>query len=250
MKVPHKRADQPPASSSGGSSRAAWWRPVALAVLVLSALLLAHFFGVGARLGGLREWISAQGSWAPVIFVLVYIGAVMAAVPGALLTLAGGALFGVAYGVILVSIASTAGAAVCFLIARYMARDAVMRWVGSNERFRRLDDMARRHGAVIVALTRLVPLFPFNVLNYGFGLTAIPFRTYLFWSWLCMLPATVLYVAGSDALFSGLQQGRVSSGLIAVIVAAAILLALLIPFAKRRLNSPSPSAGDAGKDRE
>lgn len=233
--------------------RAQWWRPVALLAAIVTMISLAHLLGIKEQLGGLREWIGSLGAWGPVVFVLLYTAAVVVALPGSLLTLAGGALFGVMNGVALVSVASTLGASIDFLIARYFARQTITRWLGTNEKFRMLEKLASERGAVVVALTRLVPLFPFNLLNYGFGLTAVPFRTYVFWSWLCMLPGTVLFVAGSDALFSGLAQGRVPWSIVALIAVMGGLLALLVPIAKRKLNVP-PQAGQesaqtAGKDR-
>ena len=86
-----------------------------------------------------------------------------------------------------------------------------------------------------MAITRLVPIFPFNLLNYGFGLTRVPFRTYLFWSWLCMLPGTVLYVVGADAFTRGLAEGRVPGALIGALAAALVILVLLVRYARRML---------------
>lgn len=95
--------------------------------------------------------------------------------------------------------------------------------------------MTKEHGAVVVAITRLIPIFPFNLLNYGFGLTGIPFGTYLAWSWLCMLPGTVLYVVGVDAVLSALSRGEIPWPLIAVATAAAVILIFLVNIARRRL---------------
>jgi len=214
-----------------------WWRPLALLAAIVSILILAHVLGLGERLGTLRDWIQSLGSLGPVVFVGLYVAATVAALPGSALTVAAGALFGSVIGVVTVSVASTLGAGLCFLIARYLARDAVARWADSKERFRRLDSLTEEHGAVIVALTRLVPLFPFNLLNYGFGLTRVPFWTYLFWSWLCMLPGTILYVVGSDALFRGLSERRVPWALVAVFVAAIVVLTVLVRHARRKLRS-------------
>jgi uncharacterized membrane protein YdjX (TVP38/TMEM64 family) len=87
----------------------------------------------------------------------------------------------------------------------------------------------------IVALTCLVPLFPFNLLNYGFGLTQVRLGTYIFWSWLCMLPGTPLYVVGTDAVISGLCQGRVPWALIGVFVSAVVLVGVLVGIARKKL---------------
>jgi uncharacterized membrane protein YdjX (TVP38/TMEM64 family) len=167
---------------------------------------------------------------------LLYAGAVVAAIPGAALTVAAGALFGSVLGVIVVIHAATLGASVAFLIARYVARDTIARRLSSNATFQRLDRLTEEHGAVIVALTRLVPLFPFNLLNYGFGLTRVPFRTYVLWSYLCMLPGTILYVVGADAFTQGLSEGRVPWGLVGAFVAAGLILTVLVRYGRRRLH--------------
>ena len=121
------------------------------------------------------------------------------------------------------------------LIARYIARESVVKRLSGHETFQKLDRMTREHGAIVVAITRLVPIFPFNLLNYAFGLTGVPFRTYLIWSWLCMLPGTVLYVVGADAVISGLTDGKAPWPLIAVAAVAGLILVFLVRAAKRRL---------------
>ncbi len=211
------------------------WRPIALLLAIVTILVLAKIFGVGERLGALRGWIQSLGALGPLVYIAIYIVAVVAALPGSAISIAGGALFGSVVGVILVSIASTVGASLAFLIGRYFARDAVAQWLGTKEKFQRLDRLTEEHGAVIVALTRLVPLFPFNLLNYGFGLTRVPFWTYVFWSWLCMLPGTVLYIVGADAVFKGLAKGEVPWVLVGVVALAAGILTLLVRHARTKL---------------
>lgn len=220
---------------SEATKKSGIWRPLLLIVALLSAIVLLRLLGIAERLGDLKEWIGGVGPLAPLVFVLIYIIAVVAALPALPLTITGAALFGSVTGVILVSIASTAGAGLAFLVARYLARERMVRRFSGNETFRKLDRMTKEHGAVVVAITRLVPLFPFNLLNYGFGLTAIPFRTYLLWSWFCMLPGTVLYVVGVDAVLSALSLGKIPWPLIAVAAAAAAILILLVKIARRRL---------------
>lgn len=230
---------------SGAAKKSGIWRPVLLIVAVVSIVVLLRLLGVAERLGDLKEWIRGLGSWAPLGFVLIYIAAVVAALPALPLTITGAALFGSVTGVILVSIASTAGAGLAFLVARYAARERMVRRFSGNDTFQKLDRMTKEHGAVVVAITRLVPIFPFNLLNYGFGLTGIPFGTYLFWSWLCMLPGTVLYVVGVDAVLSGLSRGEIPWPLIAVAAAAAVILIFLVRIAQRRLRR-KPGKGEPG----
>ncbi|MBI5116025.1 TVP38/TMEM64 family protein [Candidatus Poribacteria bacterium] len=219
-----------------GSSRGLW-RPIVLLAAILAIIVAAKALGLGERLGALRDWIQGLGPWGPAVFILFYAAAVAAALPGSALTIAAGALFGSVVGVIVVSVASTLGASLSFLIARYFAREAVVHWISSKETFSRLDRLTEERGAIIVALTRLVPLFPFNLLNYGFGLTRVPFWTYVFWSWLCMLPGTILYVVGADALAKSIAQGRAPWELIGVLAVVAAILALLIRYARRRLRT-------------
>ena len=87
-----------------------------------------------------------------------------------------------------------------------------------------------------MALVRIVPLFPFNFVNYGFGLTSVRFWTYAFWSWLCMLPGTILYVVGADAIMQAIIQKRAPWTLIGVMIGVGILLVVLVKFARRQLH--------------
>ncbi len=223
-------------TESGPRSTGGRWRPVVLVAAIVAVLVSAKLFGLGERLVFLREWIEGLGAWGPVAFLALYVVAVVAAIPGSAITVAAGALFGSVLGTILVSIGSTVGAGLSFLIGRYFARGAVEGWLGANARFRKLDRMTERHGAVMVALARLVPLFPFNLVNYGFGLTRVPFWTYLFWSWLCMLPGTVVYVVGADALTRAIADGTVPWMLLGALVVVIAALLMLVRFARARLD--------------
>ncbi len=210
------------------------WKLVLFATVVLSLIVLARVFGLVERLQELREWIAGMGTRGMAVYVGLYIIAVVAAVPGLPISIAAAALFGALKGVILVSIGSTLGASAAFLISRYLARDAVSRWLSGNEKFQRLDRLTEQHGAIIVAITRLVPLFPFNLLNYGYGLTRVPFLTYAFWSWLCMLPGTIVYLVGTDALIAAATTGTVPWLIVGVFIAAlaGVILAVRIAGGK------------------
>jgi len=228
-------ASQDMNSSNAKGKTKGLWRPIVLIAVIIAALILARVFGLDKRLGALRGWIENLGFWGPVVFMLLYVGGVVAGIPGSAITIAGGALFGSVRGVILVSIAATLGASLAFLIGRYFARDAIARWLSTKEKFSRLDQLTEKHGAIIVAITRLIPIFPFNLLNYGFGLTRVRFWTFVFWSWLCMLPGTALYVVGTDAITSGISQRRIPWELIGFVAGIIILLVILTRFARRKL---------------
>ncbi len=212
------------------------WRLLLLLVAVFAAILVARTVGLGGRIDSVKIWIEGFGSLGPLVFVLVYSLGVVLAFPGSLLTVAAGALFGPWLGVATVSFASTLGSSLAFLIARYFARESAARWLSRSEKFRRLDKMTAEHGSVMVAVTRLVPLFPFNLINYGFGLTRVPFGAYVFWSWLCMLPATVLYVVGTDAVIHAVADGRVPWVVVGTLLVVGAGLVLLVRIARGRLS--------------
>ena len=228
--------ETPTATTDAGRARG-WWRPVLLIGVIVSVIVLANVFGLGEKVGSLRDWIEGLGAWGPLVFLLLYVAGVVLAIPGAAITVAAGALFGSVVGVVLVSIGSTVGAALAFLIARYFARESTARWLGRNEKFSKLDEMTEKHGAVMVAIVRLVPLFPFNLVNYGFGLTKVPFWTYVFWSWLCMLPMTVLFVVGADAVTQAVSEGRVPWALVAAVAVTLVILTLLVRVARGKLKN-------------
>jgi uncharacterized membrane protein YdjX (TVP38/TMEM64 family) len=234
---PQDQSDQQKAA--GGQ----WRRPMLLLVLVIALLVLARFFGLADRLGDLRDWIKSLGAVGALVFILIYVVAVVAAVPAAPISVAAAALFGSVWGVIVINIGATLGAGLAFLVGRYFARQAVVNWLGRNDKFRRLDALTEEHGAIIVALTRLVPIFPFNLLNYAFGLTRVPFWTYVFWTWLCIIPGTVLYVVGADAVLQGVAQGKVPWPLVLAFGAALIILTILVRYAKRRLQAREHEGG-------
>ncbi len=182
------------------------FRRVVLGVGAVAGILLLGRVA-GGYLPAFAGWVEAQGVWGPVVFIAGYAVATIAAVPGALLTLAAGAIFGVLSGVIYVFIGAVIGSALAFLVARYLARPAVERRLTADPRFDQIDRAVAREGRKIVFLLRLSPVLPFNALNYALGLTRVRFRDYLIAS-LGMLPGTVLYVysgrvAGDLAALAG-----------------------------------------------
>lgn len=222
------------------------WKPMVLIILLLTVMVLAPLMDLGQKLGDLDTWIDSFGPWAPVVFILLYIMAVVAALPGTLLTVSAGVLFGTVTGVILVSIGATTGASLAFLIGRYFAREQTEQWLRDNQQFQRLERLTERHGPIMVAFVRLVPLFPFNLVNYGFGLTKISFRNYLFWSWLCMLPFTIVYVAGGDILSDLLRGERDYPLIIALLVFLSVIL-VLVRHIKSILDEDSDGEGGTSK---
>jgi uncharacterized membrane protein YdjX (TVP38/TMEM64 family) len=211
--------------------------------VILAILVAGRLAPLDGPLDRLDGWVRDLGPWGPAAFVAVYIIATVTALPGSVLTVVAGAVFGIWTATVLVSVGSTVGAALCFLFARRFARGPVERWLAGTERFRRLDDMSEELGSVFVAVARLVPLFPFNLLNYGFGLTRVRFGTYVFWSWICMLPGTFLYAAGGG-IFRKLTLGQaLDAGEIGAVALNVVLLVILVLWARRKLRERSVSGG-------
>lgn len=219
-------------------------KPILLIAALVFFVIFSRKFGMGSRLGDLKEWIKGLGYWGPVVFIMIYAVATVAAVPGSAMTIFAGSIFGSFWGVIVVSIASTTGAILAFLVSRYLARRSLEKWLGNNEKFKKLDELTEKHGGAIVHITRLVPLFPFTLLNYGFGLTKVKFKTYALGSWLCMLPGTIMFVVGADAVSTAIREGRVPWLLIAVFSAAIVIVVSLVRIGRKKLK-----AGENSKEK-
>lgn len=219
-------------------------KPVILLAAVILVIVISARLGVGERLGALQDWIRSLGMLGPVVFVIVYAVSTVAALPGSALSIVAGAIFGPVLGVVTVIFAATLGAGLAFLVSRYFARSSIERWLEGNERFRRLDELTAKHGDIMVAITRLVPLFPFNLLNYGFGLTKVPFRTYIVWSFVCMLPGTILYVVGSAAVAEALREGKIPWILVLIVVMILGIIVVLGRQARKKLRNGETGNGE------
>lgn len=223
--------------------RGARWRSFLRigAGLALVALLLVFGRRLAVHLPAFASWVEAQGALGPLVFVAGYAAAVVAFVPGSLLTLAGGALFGLGRGVLYVFSGAVLGSTAAFLLARYVARDAVARRIEGDARFRAIDQAIGAAGLRIVFLLRLSPVFPFNLLNYGLGLTRVRLVDYLAAS-IGMLPGTTLYVhlgkVGGDVVAAaggqGAARGPAEWALLGVGLAATLVVTLQITRLARR----------------
>ncbi len=174
---------------------------LALGGLALVALLIVFGRQLTGPAQAFAAWVEGLGPWAGLAFVLGYALATVLFAPGSILTLAGGAIFGLARGTAYVFAGATLGASLAFLVARYGARRAVERRLAANPRFAAIDRAVAREGRKVVFLLRLSPVFPFNLLNYGLGLTKVRFVDYLL-ACLGMLPGTFLYVYYGKAIGS------------------------------------------------
>ncbi len=216
-------------------------RVISVAAIALSLFVIARKLPVGTVVESLSGWVQRLGVWSPVVYGLIYVAAVVALVPASALTIAAGALFGLLVGTITVSLASTTGAALAFLIARHLARDAVARRVGRYPKFAALDRAIGEGGWKIVAMLRLSPAVPFNLQNYLYGLTKIGFWPCVLTSWVTMLPGTLMYVylgvvgrASLDAASGGRARTRGEWALMVVGLLATVAVTVYVTRLARR----------------
>lgn len=223
-------------AAGGESPPSNRWATVLKAIAALAAV--GALIWLGSRLGGqipaFKEWVEGLGAWGPLAFILGYAAATVAFLPGSILTAAAGIVFGLAKGTLYAFLGATLGASLAFLIARYLARGWVETKIEGKAKFEAVDRAVGRQGGQVVALLRLSPLIPFNVLNYALGLTKVRFLPYLVAS-LAMLPGTLLYVyygkvAGDLATVAGGERQKtvwdwvlLGAGLVATLVASVLI---------------------------
>jgi uncharacterized membrane protein YdjX (TVP38/TMEM64 family) len=213
------------------------WPAIAAAAVVAALLVASRVLPLERWITQFQRWVEGLGAWAPVIYGAVYVAATVLLVPGALLTIGAGLIFGVVRAFVLVLAAATVSAALSFLIARHLARARVERWAAHNPRFRAIDAAVREQGWKVVALLRLSPLVPFSLSNYLYGLTAVPLGPYVLASSVAMIPGTLLYVSlGAAGRAVAAREGRspLEWALLAVGLVATAAATVLVGRAARR----------------
>ena len=195
---------------------------IAIAAVLIAAIVLAVYHRDQFDVQLLARWLEQAGWWAPVVFILIYAVATVLFLPGSVLTLSGGIIFGPILGTVCNITGATIGAGLSFLVARYLASDWVLQRSGGK--LKQLINGVEAEGWRFVAFVRLVPLFPFNLLNYALGLTKIRFIEYLLATGIFMLPGAIAYTyigyAGREALAGG--DGLINTILIAIALLAVV----------------------------
>ncbi len=198
---------------------------IAVVVVLFAASAAAGVWAFQGKISAqtVEAWVAGLGVWAPIGFVLLYGIATVALVPGGVFDLAGGALFGPVYGSLIDLAGATLGAALSFLVARYVAQEWVQ--IRSGPRLQAVMRSVDADGWQFVAFVRLVPIFPYSVMNYLLGLTRIPFHHYMIATVIFMLPSTVVYTwighAGREAIAGdtdNLWYGLIALGLLATMI--------------------------------
>lgn len=225
-------------SNDKGSARKNILKISIVLIAILVVFFLLRHFGIFQYLSldnmtRLREWIISFGPLGPVMYILLWVAACIFFLPGLPVALLGGVAFGPIWGTVYTSLGSTLGASVAFLVARYAARGMVEGWVEGNDKFRKIDEGVRKQGWRMLMVTRLVPVFPFNLQNYVYGLTNISFPTYVTVSWLCMIPGSIAFCFAGGSLSSGggLQKTFMYLGIAAI---GFVLLSLIPGWIKKK----------------
>ena len=218
-----------------------WLRLVLLIGLVAAGFVALRASGLSSHLTldnlqGLAHKVRDLGWIAPAVYVALWMAACLFFLPGLPITLLGAVVFGAWWGMLWVVIGSNLGAALAFLAARYAVRPVVESWAAKNPLFRRIDQGVARNGWRMVMITRLVPLFPFNLQNYAYGLTSIGLPTFALVSLVCMLPGTAAYCFAGGALVSG--QGDIKKTLLYLAVGAVtlVLISLIPGWLKKKVS--------------
>lgn len=237
--------------AAANKKRASIIKFIVIVLAVAGIIIVAQKLGIGNYISQALDWIDQLGAIGAVVFIAIYIIASVAFISGAVLTLGAGTIFGVVKGSILVSLASTAAAAVSFLIGRYLARGWVSKQIESQPKFAAVDKAVAKEGWKIVGLVRLSPVFPFVFLNYAFGVTQVSFRDYVLASWIGMMPGTIMYVylgslgqlAASGGAGSTPQLVLRIVGLIATIAVTVYVTKIAKKALDEQIETPTPSEG-------
>lgn len=205
------------------------------AVLIITSIIIIRITGLDDYLDKdkLQTYVKGFGMWGPLLYILIFSIAPSFFLPGLPITIAGGLAFGPIYGTIYTIIGATIGASIAFLVARYFARGFVEGLFREQPLLQTIDKGIEKKGWLFVAITRLIPIFPFNLLNYAFGLTKIKFSHYVIASFFCMLPATAAYVVFSSSIFD-ILKGNISVELIIGIVLIAAVSIIPVIYKKRK----------------
>jgi len=228
---------------------------IALILLIASQVGLFDILKGGSlkeRVGRLDALFQSLGAWAPAVFILFWIVACIILLPGLPITLVGGLVFGAMWGSVWTIVGANLGAAAAFLTGRYAARGMVEGWIESNKSLKKIDEGVKQQGWRMLMITRLVPLFPFNLQNYVYGLTNIPFRTYVLVTLPAMIPATIAFnfASGSarEVILSGGQPDALKKTILYLAIAAVFFVFIsLIPGWVRKRYGAAAGSGPASR---
>jgi len=218
-----KKTEKAPEKKKGGLLKI-----IIAILLIVAVVLVAHFTGLTEYLQlenvhEVQDWIGGFGFLGYLIFIVLYILVAVFMLPAFFFTILAGAAFGPVLGGILALVAATIGACVAFIVARYVARDTIVGRFGNSPLFKKIDNGLKENGVSFLILTRLVPVFPYNVQNYIYGLTPIKFGTFALVTLICMAPGAFIY-----AFMAGIIIAEGITPMLMVYFAGAGLLLFLV----------------------
>jgi len=240
-----------------------WMRLLLVAAIIAAVALIANQLGLFDLLkgGSLKERVEkldgmfqSLGAWAPAVYILIWILTCTLLLPGLPVTIAGALVFGAIWGSVYTAIGANIGACAAFLVGRYAARSMVEGWIEKNKSLKKIDEGVRQQGWRMLMITRFVPLFPFSLQNYVYGLTNIPFRTYALVTIPTILPGTIAYnfAAGSarEVILSGGQPEALKRTVFYLAVAAVffVIVSLIAGRVKKRYGAVAGEASPSRKD--
>ena len=218
--------------------KSGWWKLVVLGLALVTVVIILRFTNAAqyVTLANIQRLREDSGAWAPITFVVLYSVGTVIAFPGSLMSLAGGLLFGTLIGGTLIVAGAACGATVAFLLARYAGRDAIQKFI-SGSQLEKFDRLISGSGLSAVLFTRLVPLFPFNFINFAWGLTGVRLRDYLVGTVVGIIPGAFVYanlagavarsLEGTDKSLASINVGRLLNRDVLVAFTLLGLLALV-----------------------
>lgn len=199
---------------------------IAWALIIIVIAIFVYKLGLVSKLKNVKsmqKWFRSFGKAGYLVYLIIFCLASVCMIPAAILTIVAEITYGPILGAIMAIIGATCGATLCFLISKYFMRDIMMSMIGKNKLFTKIDNGFKANGAKFLILTRLIPLFPFNLQNYAYGLTSIKTSTYVFWTFICIMPGILIYAYMSGEIVS---QG-ISCNTLIKFTAAGIILCVV-----------------------
>lgn len=199
------------------------WKPILLISIVLFFMIIGSTMDVEKYLNILLNFINSFSNNNFIIYSIIFIIAIIMAVPGSILFVLTSINFGSFYGFFINSFSSTLGACFAFLISRYFAQDSIKNFLSKKPNYNKIYELTASKGTTFIAITRLIPIFPFNLMNYIFGLTKVDFYKYAFWTWITMMPNILLYTLAAD-IIKGFLTGKTLSIIGFIVIIGSIFL--------------------------
>ena len=213
-----------------------WTTVILPLLLILAAIVAGRMIEVHVYIEAIQEWIFSFGLWGPVVYILIYVAAELAFLPGTPFTILAALFFGVLWGFAIMLVAATLAAAAGFIIGRYLAKERFQKRLADKEEFQKLTRWVEENPWLAIPFIHIMPIFPFSLSNYALGLTRIKLRTFLLTSVTAFVPLTGMLILGANALYRTMVRGEISWWLILGTTGAGLAVLVLGLVGKRTFN--------------